>query len=87
VDSLPIRRGRAHREGAGNFDPTILALRNITKLLRDFGQVLVLAEHEGHVEEIPPREANHVDRDAMPFSSAFKKAVCVPSGNLSTLFL
>jgi len=89
IDTLAIGRGGTDRERTCTLDPTILPLPNVANLPRHFRKILILTEDQSHVEEASPSEADYIDRDANvnAFFSAFRKAVCVPSSNWTTLFL
>jgi hypothetical protein len=61
VDPLAIWSDRAHGESAGDFDPSVLAPRDVPNLPRHLRQVLVLAENHGDIVYVLPGQPDHID--------------------------
>lgn len=63
IDSADVWTLRTVRECARHLDPPALLARHRADFVGDFGQVLVLAEHERDVVFLAMRLANDIDRN------------------------
>jgi len=62
IDAPPVSTGRTDRKRGSDLDPAVLLQRDQANLIRDFREVLILAEDQRYVVLLAVRQVERVQR-------------------------